>query len=124
MSLPHNANRDVLQGTQAQIQAGQLAAATTRLEQMLAETYEEAADYALQRYFATYLLTVAHEQGSIAGGAALLGIGFILLLHTRFGVSLEWMESWWPVAIVAFGAYLIIRARSDGGSSRSTSADE
>lgn len=63
-------------------------------------------------------------QGTVLGGSILVGIGFLILARTLFGVSLEWMESWWPVAIVAFGAYLIIKARSDGGSSRPTSADE
>jgi hypothetical protein len=63
-------------------------------------------------------------QGTVLGGSILVGIGLLILARTLFGVSLEWMESWWPVAIVAFGAYLIIKARSDGGSSRSPSADE
>jgi hypothetical protein len=58
--------------------------------------------------------------GSIVGGAALLAAGFILLLHTRWGVSLEWVEAWWPVFPMLFGAYLLGKAILDrrGSSSR------
>ena len=37
-------------------------------------------------------------------------MGLILLANTRFGVSLDWIEDWWPVAIIAFGGYLAYRA--------------
>ncbi len=49
-------------------------------------------------------------RGSIIGGATLIAAGFILLLRTRFGVSLDWVEEWWPVAPMIFGAYLLLRA--------------
>lgn len=48
--------------------------------------------------------------GSIFGGACLIAIGFILLLHTRFGMSLDWVEYWWPVAPMIFGFYLLAQA--------------
>ena len=48
--------------------------------------------------------------GSIAGGLALLAIGLLFLLHTRFGMSLAWMEEWWPLALMGFGAYLLGKA--------------
>jgi len=48
--------------------------------------------------------------GSIFGGACLIAFGFILLLHTRFGMSLEWTADWWPVAVMIFGGYLLVRA--------------
>jgi hypothetical protein len=48
--------------------------------------------------------------GSILGGVSLVGFGFILLLHTRFGVPLDWLEEWWPVVPMLFGAYLLARA--------------
>ena len=51
--------------------------------------------------------------GTIFGGACLVGIGFILLLHTRFDMSLDWMEEWWPVAPIIFGAFLLVRAIQD-----------
>jgi len=46
-------------------------------------------------------------RGSIAGGVAIAALGAILLLNTRFGMSLEWIEQWWPAAILLFGAYLV-----------------
>ena len=49
-------------------------------------------------------------RGSIFGGSALIAGGLILLLHTRFGISLDWVEQWWPVAPMIFGAYLLVRA--------------
>lgn len=49
-------------------------------------------------------------RGSIFGGATLIVAGFVLLLHTRFGMSLDWVEQWWPVAPMIFGAYLLGRA--------------
>lgn len=48
--------------------------------------------------------------GSIFGGLALLVIGFVMLLNTRFGVSLEWLEEWWPAIVMIFGAYLLMKA--------------
>lgn len=48
--------------------------------------------------------------GSILGGAVLIGVGFMLLLHTRWGVSLDWVEEWWPVFPMLFGAYLLGKA--------------
>jgi hypothetical protein len=34
----------------------------------------------------------------------------VLLSHTRFGVSLDWLNDWWPVALIAFGVYLVARS--------------
>jgi len=59
-------------------------------------------------------------RGSILGGACFIAGGFILLLHTRFGWSLDWVQDWWPVAPMLFGAWLIVRAVHE----RSTSASE
>jgi hypothetical protein len=51
--------------------------------------------------------------GSLAGGALLILIGIVLLSHTAFGASLEWLEDWWPLAIVGFGGYLVYKSRQD-----------
>jgi len=48
--------------------------------------------------------------GSFAGGLALMVIGAILLSNTRFGVSLDWLEEWWPAAPILLGAYLFVKA--------------
>ncbi|MBZ0110868.1 MAG: hypothetical protein K8J08_00265, partial [Thermoanaerobaculia bacterium] len=51
--------------------------------------------------------------GSIAGGITLIIVGGVLLLNTRFGISLAWLEEWWPLAIIGFGVYLSYRSWSD-----------
>ena len=51
--------------------------------------------------------------GSVVGGVAIALVGFVLLLHTRFGVSLAWIEEWWPLALIGFGAYLVYKARQE-----------
>ena len=48
--------------------------------------------------------------GSIFGGSVLIVAGFLLLLHTRFDMSLDWIEEWWPVAPIALGVYLLVKA--------------
>jgi TM2 domain-containing membrane protein YozV len=48
--------------------------------------------------------------GSIAGGLAIVAVGAVLLSHTLFGVSLEWVNDWWPAAVIAFGVYLVARS--------------
>jgi hypothetical protein len=56
--------------------------------------------------------------GSIAGGVVLLVAGFILLLHTVFDLSLTWMEDWWPVAPMLFGAFLLVKGFREKASER------
>ena len=51
--------------------------------------------------------------GSILGGAVLVVLGAILLSKTLFGVSLDWVADWWPVAPILFGIYLIGKAVAD-----------
>ena len=50
------------------------------------------------------------RQGSLAGGAGLIILGALLFAHTRFGMSLQWIERWWPAAIILAGAYLIYKS--------------
>lgn len=52
-------------------------------------------------------------RGSVVGGIAIAATGIVLLLHTRFDVSLDWLEEWWPAALVLFGAYLVWKAWQD-----------
>jgi hypothetical protein len=57
--------------------------------------------------------------GSIGGGAILIAAGVILLLHTLFGLSLDWVADWWPAAPIAFGAYLLFKGIRDRSAGRS-----
>jgi hypothetical protein len=45
--------------------------------------------------------------GSLLAGFVLIAGGFVLLLHTNWGITLDWVEDWWPVAPMLFGAYLV-----------------
>ena len=59
--------------------------------------------------------------GSIAGGVVLLVLSLIALSHTALGMSLEWLENWWPVFPLALGAYLLVRGlqeRQEAGTPR------
>jgi hypothetical protein len=47
--------------------------------------------------------------GSIAGGIILVVLGFVLLSNTLMDIPLDWLEQWWPVALVGFGLYLLAR---------------
>ena len=48
-------------------------------------------------------------RGSIAGGLVLIGLGVILLSHTAYGYSLEWLEDWWPAGLLILGTYLLTK---------------
>ncbi len=48
--------------------------------------------------------------GSIGGGVALTAVGVILLVNTRFGITLDWIEEWWLVAPILVGAYRLTKA--------------
>ncbi len=64
-------------------------------------------------------------RGSIPGGVAITVLGALLLSNTRFGVSLVWIEDWWPAAVIGFGLYLVYRALRDRweGSGRTVSEE-
>lgn len=52
-------------------------------------------------------------RGSILGGALIAAFGVLLLMETAFEMRLDWIEDWWPLAIVAFGLYLVYKAIDD-----------
>lgn len=54
--------------------------------------------------------------GSYLGGGALLLFGIIALSNTLFGLSLIWLESWWPVLPLGLGCYLVYKAYQDSQS--------
>ena len=57
--------------------------------------------------------------GSVLGGSILIGLGFLLLLHTRFDMTLDWVAEWWPLAPILFGAYLLYK-----GATRKSASSE
>jgi len=52
-------------------------------------------------------------RGSIGLGIVIIGIGVALLANTRFAVPLDWVEEWWPLGVIGFGAWLVYRAWVD-----------
>jgi TM2 domain-containing membrane protein YozV len=52
-------------------------------------------------------------QGSVPGGAVLIALGVVLLSNTLLGFSLDWLASWWPLGLVALGAWLVAKAREE-----------
>ena len=49
--------------------------------------------------------------GSLAGGVLLVVVGLVLFLNTMFRIPLDWVARWWPLALVAAGAWLIYADR-------------
>lgn len=48
-------------------------------------------------------------RGSLIAGIALVVFGSLFLAHTTLGYSLEWLEDWWPLAMVIVGAFLVAK---------------
>lgn len=46
-------------------------------------------------------------------GLLFLAVGTLSLLSLRFGVSFAWLLDWWPVAFLAMGLWLIVKALRD-----------
>lgn len=51
--------------------------------------------------------------GALAGGVGLILAGLVVFSNTMFGMSLEWLERWWPLGLVAVGAYLVYSSVRD-----------
>jgi len=51
--------------------------------------------------------------GRLALGVGLILVGLLTLLNLRFGLSLVWLERWWPAGLVLLGIYLVVRALRD-----------
>ena len=47
--------------------------------------------------------------GSLLGGIVLTVVGLLLILHTLFDMSLDWLENWWPLVPIIFGVYLVYK---------------
>ncbi len=54
-------------------------------------------------------MTVPNRRGALLGGILMIVGGGLALAHIQFGMPLEWIERWWPLALVLMGAYLIVQ---------------
>lgn len=52
-------------------------------------------------------MTLPKAQGSLGGGILLIVVGLLLFANTALGLSLDWLEQWWPMGLVLCGAYLV-----------------
>jgi hypothetical protein len=52
-------------------------------------------------------LLVSGSHGSMVGGVCLVLYGSLLFFHTAFGLSMEWVTRWWPLALVLVGVWLV-----------------
>ncbi len=53
------------------------------------------------------------QHGSLLIGSLLILAGLVIASHTVFGYSLEWLQRWWPAALILVGAYLVLQAIRD-----------
>ncbi len=51
-------------------------------------------------------------KGTQGMGILLVVLGVLILLNTGFDVSMEWLEDWWPLAMIGGGVYLIMKNRN------------
>lgn len=45
--------------------------------------------------------------GSLTGGIVLIAAGLLLFANTALGMSLDWVEQWWPMGLVLLGVWLV-----------------
>ena len=60
-------------------------------------------------------MAIAVEMPKMSGnkpvGILLVIAGILILLDLNFDVSLEWLESWWPVGLIGLGGWLVLKGR-------------
>jgi hypothetical protein len=52
--------------------------------------------------------------GSVVTGVLLMGLGLLFFLDLKFDVSMEWVTEWWPLALIAGGAWMVYKAKTKG----------
>jgi|GEM_PF-1023760 len=50
-------------------------------------------------------------EGSRPAGVILIVVGALIFMDLKLGVSLEWLEDFWPLALVGMGGWLIFKGR-------------
>jgi hypothetical protein len=58
--------------------------------------------------------------GALFAGLLLIIAGIIFLTNTLFGLSLDWIEQWWPIAPIGIGIYLVVRWMMDRAEKQET----
>ncbi len=52
-------------------------------------------------------------KGSMPLGVVLIVAGGLFFLDRKFGMSMEWLEEWWPLGLVIAGIWLVVKARAN-----------
>jgi TM2 domain-containing membrane protein YozV len=55
------------------------------------------------------------SQGTLVGGVVMIVLGGVALSHTLFNIPLDWLEDWWPVALVIGGVLLLLQSTRKNG---------
>jgi hypothetical protein len=55
-------------------------------------------------------ISLPDSGGSLVWGIALMAVGALALSHTLFGISLVWLNRWWPAALVLVGVCLVYKS--------------
>jgi hypothetical protein len=50
-------------------------------------------------------------RSSMFGGVIMIGIGMLIILDLNFDVPLDWIEDWWPLALVLLGVRMVWQAK-------------
>jgi hypothetical protein len=57
-------------------------------------------------------LPMPGQFGGTVTGIFFIGLGFLLLMVTKFDMDLRWLGEWWPVILIVIGGNLLFRSRS------------
>lgn len=57
--------------------------------------------------------TMPGLRGSTPLGVVLIVAGVLFFLHSKFDVSMAWLEEWWPLGMVATGVWLFVKGRAN-----------
>jgi len=49
--------------------------------------------------------------GSVLAGGILIVLGVLITLDLNSTLSMEWLEDWWPMLLVAGGVWLVVKGR-------------
>jgi hypothetical protein len=49
-------------------------------------------------------------RGSLFGGVVMIIAGAIAISYTVFGIPMGWLNRWWPMALILFGALLLYQS--------------
>jgi hypothetical protein len=53
------------------------------------------------------------RRGPLYGGILMVVVGTAAFANIRFGMRFDWIERWWPLALIILGAFLIYRSMND-----------